>query len=455
MKTTSDLINKWEPLLEAEDAPKIRDSYRKGVIAHLLENQEEANAEELPQLNEAAGAGNTTSVSNVQNWDPILISLVRRAMPNLIAFDTAGVQPMNGPTGQIFALKSLYKGKYDSGSPAGYEADTEALRDEANTAFSGTGTHDGNPSGLGQTGFDGSPADSVAADPLFSFGVGMSTETAETLGGEGGKPWGEMGFTIEQATVTAKSRGLKAEYTIEMAQDLKKIHGLEAEDELANILSTEIMAEINREYVRTVNSKAKLGRGGHYAPIKGVFDLASDADGRWAAEKFKSLVFELDREANAIAKDTRRGKGNWIICSSNVASALSASGQLDYTPAMATALNVDDTGNTFAGVLNGSIRVYIDPYAIVDYVTVGYRGTSPYDAGIFYCPYIPLGLLRAINQETFQPKIGFKTRYGMATNPFNKVGINAERHTLDTGDDRANKYFRIFRVDNINVGTGV
>jgi len=445
-KTTSELIQKWEALLEAEDAPKIADQYRRGVVAHLLEAQESANTEELPQLTE--DYANQTTTGNVQNWDPILISLVRRGMPNLIAFDTAGVQPMNGPTGQVFALKSLYKGEGDSPSTT-----REALRDEAETAFSGDGTHGGNPSGLLGTGLDGSPDYEVAADPLFSFGVGMSTADAETLGTDGGKAWGEMGFTIEQATVTAKSRALKAEYTIEMAQDLKKIHGLEAEDELANILSTEIMAEINREYVRTVNSKAKLGRNAIYAPVKGVFDLASDADGRWAAEKFKTLIFEIEREANAIAKDTRRGKGNWIICSSNVASALSAAGQLDYSPALATSLNVDDTGNTFAGVLNGSIKVFIDPYAITDYVTVGYRGTSPYDAGIYYAPYIPLGLLRAVNQETFQPKIGFKTRYGMATNPFNKVGIDSERHTLDTGDDRMNKYFRIFRVDNLAVGS--
>lgn len=431
-----EILEKWDELLEDSNLPKIADPYRKGVIAQLLENQEIANGEELPQI---LTESNQTGVANVANWDPVLIGLVRRAMPNLIAFDTAGVQPMNQPTGLIFALRSLYKNH-----PS---ADTEALFNEADTAFSGTGEHVGDSS----ANVPGDPDEVANGDPLFSYGVAMSTTSAETLGTQG-NPFGEMGFKIEKSTVTAKSRGLKAEYTLELAQDLKRVHGLEAETELSNILSTEILAEINREFIRTVNAKAKLGLTGPGVNVinPGIFDLAVDADGRWIDEKFKSLAFEIDREANEIAKSTRRGKGNWIICSSNVASAMSMTGRLTYTPAMANNLEVDDTGNTFAGIFNGRMKVYIDPYAVVDYVTVGYRGSNPYDAGIFYCPYIPLGILRATDQDTFQPKIGFKTRYGMITNPFNGASP-----ADDTGVDRENIYFRIFRVDNINVGTGI
>ena len=437
----SQLMEKWGPVLEHESAPVIQDKYKKAVTARLLENQEVALAEEAAQMggnyiSEAAnvvGAGMGATAGNIKGFDPVLISLVRRAMPNLIAYDVAGVQPMTGPTGLIFAMKAKY----------GTQAGAEAFFDEADTDFSGTGTHAAGPTGLeGET--DGSGADGILgdnlADTVITSGSGIATSAAEALTGAG---FGEMAFTIEKSTVTAKSRALKAEYTMELAQDLKAIHGLDAEAELANILSTEILAEINREMIRTIMAKAKLGAQQTSVALKGAFDVGTDSDGRWMVEKFKGLIMQLEREANIIAKQTRRGKGNFVICSSDVASALAAAGVMDYTPALSTGLQVDDTGNTFAGVLNGRLKVYVDPYATEDFALVGYRGSNPYDAGMFYCPYVPLTMVKAIGESDFQPRIGFKTRYGMVTNPF--VGADG------TGTDRANPYFRIFRVDDIMV----
>ena len=425
------LIEKWSPVLEHTDAAPIQDQYRKSVTARLLENQEIAMKEEKAhsgfQLNETAA--NATGAA-VAGFDPVLISLVRRAMPNLIAYDIAGVQPMTGPTGLIFAMKSKYAGG------------AEALFNEADSTFSGTGTQEVDPSGL--LGVTDSDTDGTLSDEtnVSTFGAGLTTAAAEALGNTGGA-FGEMAFSIEKSTVTAKTRALKAEYTVELAQDLKNVHGLDAESELANILSSEILAEINREVVRTVLTKAKLGAQQANVALKGAFDVSTDSDGRWMAEKFKGLVMQIEREANVIAKETRRGKGNYVIVSSDVASALAAAGMLDYSPALATNLNVDDTGNTFAGVLNGRTKVYIDPYAAADYVCVGYRGSNPYDAGLFYCPYVPLTMSKAIGEEDFQPRIGFKTRYGMVANPF----VAAD----GVGTDRANPYFRIFRVDSLMV----
>ena len=440
-------MKKWAPILEHSELPGIGDNYRKAITATLLENQEKAMAQERAQygfLNETAAndAGTLPDTGGVAKWDPVMISLVRRAMPNLMAYDVAGVQPMAGPTGLIFAMKSRY----------GTQGGTEALFNEADTDFSGAGTHGGDPSSVGVAGSGGigSDASSTASaadkvDDSFGVGTGMATAAAEALDNTGGS-FGEMAFSIEKTSVTAKSRALKAEYTMELAQDLKAVHGLDAEGELANILSTEILAEINRELIRTINVKAKLGASTSNTTVNGVFDVNADSDGRWSVEKFKGLLVQIDREANQIAKDTRRGKGNFIICSSDVASALSASGMLDYSPALATNLNVDDTGSTFAGVLNGRTKVYIDPYADRDYVNVGYRGTSPYDAGIFYCPYVPLTMVRSVGQDDFQPRIGFKTRYGMVANPFAGGAASSE-----TGTNRANPYYRIFAVTNIMV----
>ena len=434
------LMEKWSPVLEHQDVPSIDDRYRKAVTARLLENQEVALREERVQqsfgsLNEAAPANSTGT--NIANFDPVLISLVRRAMPNLIAYDIAGVQPMSGPTGLIFAMKSKYS----------TQGGSEAFFDEADTDFSGTGTHQADPSGLeGVTDSDGNDGIFDEADTVSTFGVGGETlNFAEKLGsGDSGDPsFGEMAFSIEKSTVTARARALKAEYTMELAQDLKAVHGLDAEGELANILSAEILAEINREVVRTILTKAKIGARQSSVATKGIFDVKTDSDGRWMVEKFKGLIMQLEREANVIAKQTRRGKGNFVIVSSDVASALAASGMMDYAPALSTNLNVDDTGNTFAGVLNGRMKVYVDPYATGDYACVGYRGPNPYDAGIFYCPYVPLTMVKAIGENDFQPRIGFKTRYGMVANPF----VAAD----GTGNNRENPYFRIFRVDDIMV----
>ena len=428
------LIEKWAPVLNEESAGTIQDHHKKAVTAAVLENQEIALREE-GMITEAAPANATSSVSN---WNPVLIALVRRAMPNLMAYDICGVQPMSGPTGLIFAMKSRYGG--------GATGNREALFNEAETQFSGdsASTHDSdNASGLNVTNLD---SDSTADDARLTniTGKGMTTAEAEKLGSTGNSSFREMGFTIEKATVTAKSRALKAEYSLELAQDLKAIHGLDAETELANILSTEILAEINREVIRTINAQAKTGALQTNTAVNGIFDIQTDADGRWSVEKFKGLVLQIERECNRIAIETRRGKGNFIVCSSDVASALSAAGMLDYTPAMNTTLNVDDTGNTFAGTLNGRTRVYIDPYANTNYVTVGYKGTNPYDAGLFYCPYVPLTMVRAVGEDTFQPKIGFKTRYGMASNPF--VGATPADGLAAV---KTNQYYRIFRVDNI------
>ena len=439
------LIEKWAPVLNQESAGNIYDHHKKAVTAAVLENQEVALREE-GMLQEAAPSNNA---ANVSNWNPVLIALVRRAMPNLMAYDICGVQPMTGPTGLIFAMKSQYN-TTKAGAVLNGAAKTEALFNEALVGYAGdsinTGNGSGGPSGLtdvSDTDGGGSIVDS-GATYIPVIGDAYTTAEAEALGDGSGEAFAEMGFTIEKATVTAKSRALKAEYTLELAQDLKAIHGLDAETELANILSTEILAEINREVIRTLNQQAKIGCRQANINTKGLFSLTNDADGRWSVEKFKGLIVQLEREANVIAKETRRGKGNFIICSSDVASILSASGMLDYSPAMATNLQVDDTGNTFAGTLNGRMRVYIDPYATADYVNVGYKGTNPYDAGLFYCPYVPLTMVRAVGENSFQPKIGFKTRYGMVSNPF--VG-SAPADGLATA--RTNQYYRIFRVDNI------
>jgi len=444
MYLTEQLESKWSPVLDHDGLPKIKDSYRRAVTAMVLENQEKAMAEEGRMLNESAptNSGFGSAGSYVQGYDPILISLVRRALPNLIAYDICGVQPMTGPTGLIFAMRSRYK----------TQNGTEALFNEANTAFAGTnsGGTGGNVSGSYA---NTNPVYDLATSATYGVGSGMTTAVAEALGdGTAGNAFAEMAFSIDKVTVTAKSRALKAEYTMELAQDLKAVHGLDAETELANILSTEILAEINREVVRTIYRSATAGAQ-YGVTTAGTFDLDTDSNGRWSVEKFKGLVFQIEREANAIAKATRRGKGNTLIVSSDVASALAMAGVLDYTPALQANLNVDDTGNTFAGLLHGRIKVYIDPYFGGssngdELCTVGYKGTSPYDAGLFYCPYVPLQMVRAIGQDTFQPKIGFKTRYGMVANPFatsNGDGVVGDRNTSGQG----NIYYRIFRIRNL------
>jgi len=469
MQSYDRLIEKWSPVLNESSAGEIKDHHRRAVTAAVLENQEIA-FRESHAINEVAANAAGNGISTVDggtgaasNWDPVLIALVRRAMPNLMAYDVCGVQPMTGPTGLIFAMKSRYKtSNAGAGAFAAGASGTEALFDEAQVVYSGDSSVSGNgtsgPSGLFDPTWNpdadgdsditesaGSVAEGNASGANIPVtGEGMSTANAEALGTDGGRSFHEMGFTIEKATVTAKSRALKAEYTLELAQDLKAIHGLDAETELANILSTEILAEINREVIRTINAQAKIGCRQAGLQTAGIFDLATDADGRWSVEKFKGMLVQLEREANVIAKETRRGKGNILICSSDVATALSASGMLDYAPALSTSLNVDDTGNTFAGVLNGRMRVYIDPYAVGDYAVVGYKGSNPYDSGVFYCPYVPLQMVRAVGENDFQPRIGFKTRYGMVSNPF--VGANAAD---GLALNRTNQYYRIFRVDNI------
>ena len=446
---------KWQPVLEHADLPKINDSYRRAVTATILENQERAMKEDAAFLNEAAPTNSTGA--NISNWDPILISLVRRAMPNLIAYDIAGVQPMTGPTGLIFAMRS----RFDA------QDGTEALFDEADTDFSGRNKAGSSVDGFSSTAHSGTNPEVLNDSPAgtYTTGTGMSTAAAEALGDAAGNSFAEMAFSIEKSTVTAKSRALKAEYTMELAQDLKAIHGLDAETELSNILSAEILAEINREVVRTVYRTAEVGAADNdnsHAAINtttaGVFDLDTDSNGRWSVERFKGLMFQLERDANTIAQRTRRGKGNMIICSSDVASALQMAGVLDYTPALNNNLNIDDTGNTFAGVLNGKYRVYIDPYAAnmasnasptKQYYVVGYKGTSPYDAGLFYCPYVPLQMVRAVGQDNFQPKIGFKTRYGMVANPFAGASASGNITADGVGAINANRYYRRVQVTNI------
>jgi hypothetical protein len=444
------LQEKWAPLLDYEGLDSIKDAHRRAVTAQLLENQEIALREEREFLSEAPT--NSVSSGGVANFDPVLISLIRRAMPNLVAYDLAGVQPMNGPTGLIFAMRSRYTSMGGG----------EALFNEADTAFSNSGISTSNPYvansdgtaagfGTGSQPADGNPGalnpSSNSTQAAYPVGQGMDTEFSEELGS--GQSFNEMAFSIEKVTVTAKSRALKAEYSLELAQDLKAIHGLNAEAELANILSTEILAEINREVIRTIYKSAESGAQTNVA-TQGTFDLDVDSNGRWSVEKFKGLIFQIERDANAIAQRTRRGKGNMILCSADVASALTMAGVLDYTPALNANLNVDDTGNTFAGVLAGKYRVYIDPYAANQaadqYYVAGYKGSSPYDAGLFYCPYVPLQMVRAVGQDTFQPKIGFKTRYGIVSNPFAGATQGTHPGSLKAND---NRYYRRVKVSNL------
>ena len=440
------LQKKWQPILEHADLPAIKDNYRKVVTTMLLENQEQYLKETAPTNFSGATIGGQDGSGNVARWDPILISLVRRAMPNLIAYDICGVQPMSGPTGLIFAMRSRYINQNGG----------EALYQEADTAFGGSGSTGTTAQGVYNTDpFDNANGvDPVGTGTSMRGTVGMNTYQAEGLGDTERNPFPQMAFSIEKTTVEAKTRALKAEYTMELAQDLKAIHGLDAETELANILSSEILAEINREVVRVIYSNAKLGAKSGTTQTQGVFDLNVDSNGRWSVEKFKGLLFQIERECNQIAKETRRGKGNFIVCSSDVASALAMAGVLDYAPALSTNLNVDDTGNTFAGVLNGKLRVYIDPYSSMttahDFFMAGYKGSSAYDAGMFYCPYVPLQMVRAVGENSFQPKIGFKTRYGLVNNPFATIANNASvSDPYAAAAARKNIYYRIVKVTNL------
>ena len=467
MYNSEHLQEKWAPILDYDGLDPIQDAHRRSVTAILLENQEKELREERSFLSEAptnstatgANAGFSADAAAggpTAGFDPVLISLIRRAMPNLVAYDLAGVQPMNGPTGLIFAMRSRYTN----------QSGTEAFFDEADTAFSGQDSGNDNTNGmtnaavgLGTTSQDGTnPSVLNDSSPgTYNVGQGMRTDDAEGLGES--DHFNQMAFSIEKVTVTAKSRALKAEYSLELAQDLKAIHGLNAEAELANILSTEILAEINREVIRTIYNVAEAGAQANVATA-GTFDLDTDSNGRWSVEKFKGLIFQMERDANAIAQETRRGKGNMIMCSADVASALAMAGALDYAPAIEgnNRLAVDETGNTFAGILNGRYRVYIDPYATItrgatssngnsanQYYVIGYKGSSPYDAGLFYCPYVPLQMVRAVGENTFQPKIGFKTRYGIVANPF------AEGTTVGAGrlKTNSNRYYRRVQVQNL------
>ena len=469
------LQEKWKPLLNHEGCDEIKDPHRRAVTAVLLENQERFLREqsafnesgmlnEQPTMNtnssgsSAGFSADATATGPVAGFDPVLISLIRRSMPNLVAYDLAGVQPMSGPTGLIFAMRSRYN----------TQTGDEAFYNEADTGFSGsdagfdnTGGYSGRAAGFGSTSNVGTNPSvlnpvGTASSTDYNTGQGMRTDEAESLN-TGNNAFNQMAFSIEKVTVTAKSRALKAEYSLELAQDLKAIHGLNAEAELANILSTEILAEINREVIRTIYKVAEQGAVSNTATA-GVFDLDIDSNGRWSVEKFKGLLFQIERDANAIAQRTRRGKGNIIMCSADVASALTMAGVLDYTPALNANLNVDDTGNTFAGVLQGKYRVYIDPYAANltaanaatnsgnQYYVVGYKGTSPYDAGLFYCPYVPLQMVRAVGENSFQPKIGFKTRYGLVSNPFSEGTENARGGQLIVNQ---NRYYRRVAVKNL------
>jgi len=470
------LQEKWAPLLDYEGLDPIKDNHKRMVTAVLLENQEQTMREEAAFLTEqptvttqsgavssgVGGAGfgaKADAAGPVAGFDPVLISLIRRSMPNLVAYDLAGVQPMSGPTGLIFAMRSRFTN----------QSGTEALFNEPDTSFSAQddgrnlvsrgytqneGANTGGNVGFGTTAAQAGSnpgalnPNSVSNSQGYNVGRGMNTEDAEALGSEAGDQFNQMAFSIEKVTVTAKTRALKAEYSLELAQDLKAIHGLNAEAELANILSTEILAEINREVIRTIYKVAETGATVN-TTTDGTFDLDTDSNGRWSVEKFKGLIFQIERDANQIAQRTRRGKGNMILCSADVASALTMAGVLDYTPALNANLNVDDTGNTFAGVLQGKYRVYIDPFAANNddnqYYVVGYKGTSPYDAGLFYCPYVPLQMVRAVGQDTFQPKIGFKTRYGMVANPFAE-GTDQGLGRLAVN---ANRYYRRVKVANL------
>ena len=445
MFQTEHLQEKWQPVLEHPDLPKIEDSYKRAVTTLILENQEKALKEDASFLTETAPV-NSMGGGQLDTWDPILISLVRRAMPNLIAYDVCGVQPMTGPTGLIFAMRSSLTSQDGA----------EALVDEVFPDFSNqnaAGTIGGGDIGSTET----NPAvlnDSPSAGTYVSA-TGMTRSEAEALGDSGTNAFAQMAFSIEKSTVTAGSRALKAEYTMELAQDLKAIHGLDAETELSNILSTEILAEINREVIRSLYVTAVKGAQVN-TTTAGIFDLDTDSNGRWSVEKFKGLMFQIERDANAIGQQTRRGKGNMIICSADVASALQMAGVLDYTPALNNTLNVDDTATTFAGVMNGRFRVYVDPYsanvAASQYYVCGYKGTSPYDAGFFYCPYVPLQMVRAVGENSFQPKIGFKTRYGLAANPFAAAGAVAAGDTVNADaslDANTNAWYRRVKVTNL------
>ena len=457
------LQEKWAPLLNCEGLDPIKDSHRRGVTAILLENQERALREERGFLSEsptmATGTGGfgggtygtAAAAGPVAGFDPVLISLIRRSMPQLLAYDICGVQPMTGPTGLIFAMRTRYGTNRTSGTEgffnepdsrfSGQDSDGSLLASDytaqASVGIATTAAQTGSNPGLLN---DASPG-------AYNVGQAMATTDAEALG-DSGQLFNEMNFSIEKVTVAAKSRALKAEYSLELAQDLKAVHGLDAEAELANILSTEILAEINREVVRTVYQIAEAGAQANTATA-GIFDLDVDSNGRWSVEKFKGLLFQLERDANAIAQRTRRGKGNIIVCSADVASALTMAGVLDYTPALNVNLNVDDTGSTFAGVINGKYKVYIDPYSAnisaQQYYVIGFKGASPYDAGLFYCPYVPLQMVRAVGQDTFQPKIGFKTRYGMVANPFAE-GTDQGLGRLKTN---SNRYYRRVQVKNL------
>jgi len=444
-----ELMKKWAPILEHNALPAISDKHREAVTATLLENTEASIKEgsslgSTGMLAEAPTNNTADSAGAAGNYDPVLISLVRRAMPNLVAYDIVGVQPMTGPTGLIFAMRSHY------GSPTGTGDGGEALFNEADTDFSGTGTHaNGLGAGSETTGTGMSTADAEALGVTETAAITADTGTQDAYAAAISQtnPIKEMSFKIDKVSVTAKSRALKAEYTSELAQDLKAIHGLDAETELANMLSAELLAEINREVVRTVYTAASNGTGG--AGGAATFNLDVDANGRWSVEKFKGLMFYIEQEANAIAKATRRGKGNIVICSSDVASALQMAGILDYAPALNSNLNVDDAGNTFAGVLNGRFKVYIDPYAVGQYLVVGYKGTNAFDAGIFYCPYVPLQMVRAVGENSFQSKIGFKTRYGLVANPMSMApAANGISQTtgLESGN---NVYYRKTAVSNL------
>jgi hypothetical protein len=461
MYQSDELQKKWQPVLEHPDLAEIKDAHKRAVTATLLENQERSAKEQnagsggyqAPSLlgeaaptNAMGASSSTASDGAIDTFDPVLISLVRRSMPNLIAYDICGVQPMSGPTGLIFAMRSR----------TSTQGGTEALFNEVNTVFSGSAA--GNNASQDVIDGGSTPLQQAGADPTarasgsgYTVGTGMTTAQAEALGDGASNAFQEMAFSIEKISVTAVSRALKAEYTMELAQDLKAIHGLDAETELSNILSAEILAEINREVVRTINYTATAGSQNNVTTA-GTFDLDTDSNGRWSVEKFKGLMFNIERDANEIAKATRRGKGNMMICSSDVASALQMAGVLDYTPALNNNLQVDDTGNTFAGVLNGRIKVYIDPYfspansgaSAENYYTLGYKGSSAFDAGLFYCPYVPLQMVRAIGENTFQPKIGFKTRYGMVANPF--ATSNADGAIAFA---KKNIYYRLSKVANL------
>jgi hypothetical protein len=432
---------KWKEILDHGDLPEIKDNYRKQVTAVLLENQERALQEEKEMLTEAAPANNSIATGGVDRYDPILIGLVRRAMPNLMAYDICGVQPMSGPTGLIFAMRSIYGTDRENFG-------NEALFNEANTNFAAASY---NASAVQAT-VNPTHAGTSPVDGTYTTANAMTTATGEALGDATTNAFGQMSFSIDKTTVTAKTRALKAEYTLELAQDLKAVHGLDAETELSNILSQEIMFEINREVVRTIYRVAKTGSPS--TQTAGTFNLDIDSNGRWSVERFKGLLFNMERDANHIGQDTRRGKGNFIVCSSDVASALSMAGVLDYAPALSTSLNVDDTGNTFAGVLNGRFRVYVDPYsanlgAANQFYMVGYKGTSPYDAGLFYCPYVPLQMVRAVDPNSFQPKIGFKTRYGMISNPYVTTTQGGSTPDQDAFTADRNQYYRLTKVTNL------